>query len=122
MSTIYELMKSLNAKTDTSIFINLRYLQLKLEKNKENKKKICDIFHIFKNIPCYVTSEVSLKRFHFVLFEDGLTLKTLELVYISFCIQTLHIFFLLPNRTITFNLSLQIDWVYMHKTGSMHSY
>ena len=33
--------KSLNAKTDISIFINLRYLQLKLLKNKENNKKIC---------------------------------------------------------------------------------
>ena len=54
-------LKSLNAKTDISIFINLRYLRLKLMKNKEDNKKICDIFHHgFKNIPCYVTSEVSL--------------------------------------------------------------
>ena len=76
-------MKSLNAKTDISIFINLRYLRLKLLKNKENNKKICDIFHhIFKNISCYLTSEVSLKRFYFVLFDDGLTLKTLKLAYI----------------------------------------
>ena len=30
-------MKSLNAKTDISIFINLRYLRLKLLKNKESK-------------------------------------------------------------------------------------
>ena len=72
-------MKSLNAKTDKSIFINLRYLQLKLLKNKEDHKKICDIFHhYFKNIPCYVMSEVSLKRFYFALFDDGLTLKTLK--------------------------------------------
>ena len=35
-------------------------------KNKEHNKKICHIFHHnFKNIPCYVMSEVSLKRFYF---------------------------------------------------------
>ena len=78
-------MKSLNSKTDISIFINLRYLRLKLLKNKENNKKICHIFHHnFKNIPCYVMSKVSLKRFYFALFDDGLTLKTLKLVFISF--------------------------------------
>ena len=83
-------IKSLYANTDISIFSNLRYLRLKLLKNKENNKKICDIFHHnFKNIPCYVTSEVSLKRFYFALFDDGLTLKTLKLAYIGFCIQTL---------------------------------
>ena len=82
-------VKSLNAKTDVSIFINLRYLRLKLLKNKENDKKICDIFHhSFKYIPCYVMSEKSMKRFYFALFDDGLTLKTLKLVYIGFCIQT----------------------------------
>ena len=105
-------------KTDISIFINLsllRYLRLKLLKNKENmwyhnfkhnysllcnewgiierfyfalflsiwvlfaikafeKQKIFDFFfhHNFKHIPCYVTSEVSLERFYFVLFPDGL--------------------------------------------------
>ena len=89
-------MKSLNAKTDISIFIHLRYLRLKLLKNKENNKKIWDIFHHtcnFKNMPCYVTSEVSLKRFYFVLhvYDDGLTLKTSKLVYICFCIQTLQV-------------------------------
>ena len=84
-------MKSFNAETDISIFINLRYLQLKLLKNKENNKKIYNIFHHnFKNNPCCVTSEVSLKRFYFALFDDGLTLKTLKLTYICFCIQTLH--------------------------------
>ena len=87
-------MKSLNSKTDISIFINMRYLRLKLLQNKENNKKICHIFHHnFKNIPCYVMSEVSLKRFYFALFDDGLTLKTLKLTFISFWIQTLHIFF-----------------------------
>ena len=88
-------MKSLNAKSDISIFINLKYLLLKLLKNKENKK-ICDIcHHNFKNTPCYghVTSEISLKRFYFALLDyghDGLTLKTLKLAYIGFCIQTHH--------------------------------
>ena len=43
------------------------------KKNKENNKKICDIFHHdFKIlIVKYVTSEV-LKRFYFALFDDGL--------------------------------------------------
>ena len=73
-------MKSLNAKTDISIFINFRYLRLKLLKNKENNKKIYNIFHYnFKNIPC-VKSEVSL--IFFALFDDGLTLKTVKLAYI----------------------------------------
>ena len=68
--------KSLNSKTDISIFINLRYLRLKLLKNKENNN--------FKHIHCYVMSEVSLKRFYFALFDDGLTLKTLKLAFIGF--------------------------------------
>ena len=88
----YNYLKSLNSKTDVSIFINLRYLRLKLLKNKENNMKICHIFHHnFKNIPCYVMSEVSLKRFYFALFDDGLTLKTLKLAFIGFLIQTLHL-------------------------------
>ena len=61
-------------------------------KFSENNKKICHMFHHnFKNIPCYVMSEVSLKKFHFALFEDGLTLKTLKLAFIGFCIQTLYL-------------------------------
>ena len=59
---------------------------------KQNNKKICHIcHHNFKNIPCYVMSEVSLKRFYFALFDDGLTLKTLKLAIIGFLIQTLQI-------------------------------
>ena len=86
-------------KTDTSIFINLRYLRLKLLKNKENNNKICHIFHHnFKNIPCYVMSEVSLKRFYCALFDDGLTLKTLKLAFIVFfLIQSLHSFLFKPG-------------------------
>ena len=46
----------------------------------ENNKKLCHIFHhYFKNSPCYVLNEVSLKRF--ALFDDGLTLKTLKLAF-----------------------------------------
>ena len=87
-------LKRLNSKTEISIFINLRYLRLKLLKNKENNKKICHIFHhYFKNIPYYVMSEV-LKRFYFALFDDGLTLKTLKLAFIGFWIQTLHLYVL----------------------------
>ena len=87
-------MKSLNSKTDNYInfFVNLRYLRLKMLKNKENIKKICKNFpHNFKNIPCYVMSEVLLKRFYFALFDDGLALKTLKMAFIGFLIQTLHI-------------------------------
>ena len=73
-------LKSLNSKTDISIFINLRYLRLKLLKNNENNKKICHTFHHnFKNIPCYVMSEVSLKRIYFVLFDDGPYFKNFEI-------------------------------------------
>ena len=36
-------------------------------------------------------SEVSLKRFYFALFEDGLILETLKMAFIGFGIQTLHI-------------------------------
>ena len=43
-------LKSLNAKTDTSIFINLRYLRLELMKNKGDNKKICDILIITSKI------------------------------------------------------------------------
>ena len=60
--------------TDISIYINLRYLRLKLLKKKKKKKKKRDIcHHNFKYIPCYVTSEVSLKIFYFAIFDDGLT-------------------------------------------------
>ena len=56
-------LKSLNAKTDISIIINLRHLRLKLLNNKENNKKICHIFHHnFKNIPCFVISEVIIEK------------------------------------------------------------
>ena len=87
----YIYLKSLNSKTDISIFINLRYLRLKLLKKKVSNK-ICHIFHHnFKNIPCYVMSEVSLKRFYFALFDDGLTLNILKVAFIGCLIQTLFV-------------------------------
>ena len=52
-------MKSFIAKWVISIFVNLRYLGLKLLKYKENNKKICDSFyHNFKNVPLYKMSLV----------------------------------------------------------------
>ena len=55
-------------------------------KAAEKTKKMWYFYHNFKTISCYVTSEVSLKRFYFALFDDRLTLKTLEMAYIGFCI------------------------------------
>ena len=52
-------------------------------KNRE-EKKMSYFHHNFKNIPCYVMSEVSLKRCYVALFDDGLTLKTLEMAFICF--------------------------------------
>ena len=47
-------MKSFVTKRVISIFLNLRYLHLKLLKYKENNKKNCDIIdHNFKNILLY---------------------------------------------------------------------
>ena len=39
-------------------------------------------------------SEISLKRFYFALFDDGLTFKTLKLAFIGVWIQTLHLYVL----------------------------
>ena len=70
----------LNAKTDNIHFYQFEIFAIIAARNRENNKKICDIFHHnFKNIPCYVTMEISLIRFYFALFDDGLTLKTLKL-------------------------------------------
>ena len=45
-------------------FYQFEIFAIKAAEKKENDKKICHIFHHnFKNIPCYVISEVSLKRF-----------------------------------------------------------
>ena len=87
-------LKNLNAKYD---IINLRYLQLKLLKNKENNTKICEFFVITSKIflVINVTSEVSLKRFYFAYLMMDLPLKTLKLVCMyRFCMQTLHLEFI----------------------------
>ena len=70
-----EHMKSFIAKRVISIFVNLRYLRLKLLKYKENNKKICDAFdHNFQIIPLYnITSKVSIERHYFVLYDGTLT-------------------------------------------------
>ena len=78
-------MMSLDLKQNKKQKIHLRYLQLKLLKNKENNKNICHIFHyIFKSVHCYVMSEVSLICLYFALFDDELSLKTLKLALIGF--------------------------------------
>ena len=70
----------LQIKKKFYLFYQNYLVALKLLKSKENNKKICDIFyHNFKNIPCYVMSEVPLKTFYFALSDDRLTLKTLVL-------------------------------------------
>ena len=72
-------------------YIHFYQFEIFAIKAAENKKSY--FFHNFKNIPCYVMSEVSLKRIFVVaLFDDGLTLKTLKLAFIGFCIQTLYLF------------------------------
>ena len=53
------------------------------------------IFH--HNIPCYVTSEVSL-RFNFALFDDGLTLTNLKLAYIVFAFKLFRITHRRPRK------------------------
>ena len=89
-------------KTVISCFeINLRYVRLNLLKNKEDNNKICHIFYNFKNSPCYVMSEVSLKRFYFALFDDGLTLKTLKLAFICFAFK-LFIYTTCPRKETRF--------------------
>ena len=87
-------MKSLNAKTDISIFMNFRYLRLNLlEKKKKKKKKKSYFHHTFQIISNYEVSEISMKT----IFDDGLTSRTLKFTYFGVCIQTLQIFIFL-NR------------------------
>ena len=63
--SVYEAFRyhsnSFIAKRVISIFVNLRYvyLRLKLLNHKENNKKICDTFdHNFYIIPLYITNKV----------------------------------------------------------------
>ena len=80
-------------------YIHSYQFEISAIKAAEKQRKIirtkCHMFHHnFKNIPCHVTSEASLKRFYIVLFDGGLTLKTLKLANTEFCIQTLHLILL----------------------------
>ena len=69
-------MKSLFPKNDKSIFVKLRYLQLKIKKNKENYKSFCVTFgHNFKNSPLFEKSNISFERYYFVLCDTYLTSK-----------------------------------------------
>ena len=63
------------------------------EKKELIRKYVIFLNHNLKNIPCYVMSEVSLKRFYFVLFDDGQLFEILKLAFIVFCIQTLVLLF-----------------------------
>ena len=85
-------MKSFIAKRVNSIWVNLRYLRIKLLKYKENNKKICNTFDPnFKNIPLYIMRKVSLERYYFILYDGALTLKMSKMALNSFCDKTLHI-------------------------------
>ena len=67
---IYEEFKCRNR------YIHFYQFEIFAIKAAEKKKKIGHMFHHnFKNIPCYVTSEVSLQMFYIALFDDRLTLK-----------------------------------------------
>ena len=54
-------MKSFIAKPVISIFVNLRYLRLKLLKYKENNKNICGTFDHNLNIYLYISSAARQK-------------------------------------------------------------
>ena len=62
--------------------------------------------------PVRLWGEVLWKRIYFALFDDGLTLKTLKLAYIGFCIQTLHVFH--------WDSSVQPFWKYRKSTSIRH--
>ena len=100
---------------------DLRYLRLKMQKNKENNKKICHTFHHnFINIPCYVMSEVSLKRFYFALFDDGLTLKTLKMAFIGLLIQTLHLLKL--QVPVMKQILMNVLIIYLNQVSDIHGH
>ena len=74
-------MKSKKKTNTINQFLSIEIFAIKAaEKNKENNKKIIMSYfhHNLKNIPFYVMNEV-LKRFYYVLFDDGLTCKIFEI-------------------------------------------
>ena len=88
-------MQSLNSKTDTYInFYKFEIFAIKAAEKKENNKKICHIFHHnFKNIPCYIMSELSLKNVLFCSIWWWTYIKNFEMgVYRFFYFLTLHIY------------------------------
>ena len=87
-------MKSFIAKRVISIFVNLRYLRFKLLKYKVNNKKICHTFNKnCKNIPLYIMSNVSLKRYYYYVLSDGaLTSEMSKMALNAFCDETLQLF------------------------------
>ena len=62
MRVTVEYVKSLNAKPDVS-----KFAIKAAERQKPTKRKLCEFVppHNFRNIHCYITSEVSLKLFQF---------------------------------------------------------
>ena len=72
-----EHVKSLFAKTDKSIFVRLRYAQLKLKINNEYNEKIVAIFahNIKKKSSLFVVIHISFERYYFVLYDRDLTQK-----------------------------------------------
>ena len=91
-------MKSFIAKRVISIFVNLRCLQLKLLKYKENNKNIYETFdHNFKNIHSCIMSYVSFERQYFVLHDGALTSKMSKMALNQFCDETLQILILLRD-------------------------
>ena len=65
-------------------------------------------------------SEVSLKRpfSYFALLDDGLTLKTLKLAYIGFCIQTLKFHFQInEDEFLIIYLAHQRKWEDLEQSG-----
>ena len=85
VSTVIYLYEEFKLKNRYIHLYQFEIFAIKVAKNKENNTKICHIFHHnFKNIPCYVMSEASLKRFYFALFDDGLTLTHWRLSVFEF--------------------------------------
>ena len=72
-------MKIISAKRVTSIFVNLRYLRLKLLKYKENNKNLHDTFDQglqcsmtnFESITLYTMSWVPFERHYSVLYDGA---------------------------------------------------
>ena len=71
-------------------FCQFEIYAIKAAENEENNKKICHIFHHnFTNIPCYVLSEVSLKKVLFCSVWWWTYFKNFEIgVYLFFYLNS----------------------------------